>query len=52
MATGKTHQKRLIQIILMLCVLLSAFFYRTCHYEKIQSAVENQQISDKEKASE
>ncbi|MCW9698272.1 MULTISPECIES: hypothetical protein [unclassified Avibacterium] len=52
MATEKLTKKRLIQIILMLCILLSAFFYRTCHYQQIQSAVENQQILDKEKASE
>ncbi len=25
-------KKRLVQIILILCVLLSAFLYRTCHY--------------------
>ncbi|WP_410686029.1 hypothetical protein [Avibacterium paragallinarum] len=52
MAVEKLTKKRLIQIILMLFVLLSAFFYRTCHYDKNQSAVENQQISDKERTSE
>lgn len=33
MAAEKLTKKRLIQILLMLTILLIAFFYRTFHYE-------------------
>ncbi|WP_373099951.1 MULTISPECIES: hypothetical protein [Pasteurellaceae] len=47
MAAEKLTKKRVMQILLMLCILLAAFIYKTCHYEKPpQSAVENQQVSD------
>ncbi len=54
MAAEKLTKKRLIQILLMLCVLLSAFIYHTCRYDSraapetaLESAVENTQISEK-----
>ncbi|MDO4429875.1 MAG: hypothetical protein Q4B95_01055 [Lonepinella koalarum] len=34
MAAEKLTKKRLLQILIMLIVLLSAFTYRSCHYEK------------------
>ena len=34
MPAEKLTKKRLIQILIMLAILLSAFFYRSCHYEK------------------
>ncbi|MBN6065133.1 hypothetical protein HYE66_01455 [Aggregatibacter actinomycetemcomitans] len=33
MAAEKLTKKRLIQIVIMLIILLSAFFYRTFYYE-------------------
>ncbi|WP_165772755.1 hypothetical protein [Caviibacterium pharyngocola] len=47
MAAEKLTKKRLIQILIMLCILLFAFVYKTCSYEKNEtgkSAVENQQV--------
>lgn len=35
MAAEKLTKKRLIQILVMLCILLSAFTYRSCNYEHI-----------------
>lgn len=51
MATEKLTKKRLIQIILMLCVLLFAFFYRTYHYHKTNNIENIQQLSENKKAS-
>ncbi|WP_167348596.1 hypothetical protein [Gallibacterium genomosp. 3] len=36
MAAEKLTKKRLIQILVMLAILLSAFFYRSCHYQKAE----------------
>ncbi|WP_180334836.1 hypothetical protein [Necropsobacter massiliensis] len=54
MAAEKLTKKRLIQILLMLCILLSAFIYHTCRYDStavpktaVESAVENTQITEK-----
>ncbi|WP_197496311.1 hypothetical protein [Gallibacterium salpingitidis] len=40
MAAEKLTKKRLIQILVMLAILLSAFFYRSCHYQKQQTTVQ------------
>ncbi len=32
MPTEKLTSKRIIQLITVLCIFLSAFLYRTCHY--------------------
>lgn len=49
MAVEKLTKKRLIQIILMMIVLLSAFFYKTCQFvpdsaKKVQTT---EQITEK-----
>lgn len=33
MAAEKLTKKRLIQILVMLAILVSAFLYRSCHYQ-------------------
>lgn len=43
MAAEKLTKKRLIQILIMLCILLSAFTYRSCNYEKIAAYVSQTQ---------
>ncbi|MFC0308495.1 hypothetical protein ACFFHK_02085 [Gallibacterium trehalosifermentans] len=41
MAAEKLTKKRLMQILVMMAILLSAFFYRSCHYQK-QPSIEKQ----------
>lgn len=43
MAAEKLTKKRLVQILIMMGILISAFFYRTCHYEQIQMEVNSTQ---------
>lgn len=50
MATEKLTQKRVLQILLMLIILISAFFYKTYQHNvstDSQSAVENTEVSEK-----
>lgn len=37
MALEKLSKKRLLQILCVLCVLISAFTYRTCQYDKVNT---------------
>lgn len=46
MAAEKLTKKRLIQILIMFSILLSAFTYRSCNYEKI--AVSSSQTQTKQ----
>ncbi|MFC0323450.1 hypothetical protein ACFFHT_07745 [Gallibacterium melopsittaci] len=41
MSAEKLTKKRLIQILVMMAILLSAFFYHSCHYQK-QQPIEKQ----------
>ena len=50
MATEKLTKKRLLQILLMLIILMSAFFYKTYQHNAsadTKSAVENVEVSEK-----
>lgn len=50
MATEKLTKKRLLQILLMLTILMGAFFYKTYQHNvsaNSQSAVENAEVSEK-----
>lgn len=50
MATEKLTKKRLLQILLMLTILMGAFFYKTYQHNSsvdAQSAVENAEVSEK-----
>lgn len=43
MPAEKLTKKRLIQILIMMSILLSAFIYRSCNYEQIQKQVQSAQ---------
>lgn len=45
MAAEKLTKKRLIQILVMLAILLSAFFYRSCHYQKQQTTAQTSNVT-------
>lgn len=38
MPVEKLTKKRLIQIVIMLCILIAAFSYKTCSYKNMDSS--------------
>ncbi|MDH3001584.1 hypothetical protein A1D23_03040 [Chelonobacter oris] len=50
MAAEKLTKKRLIQLLIAMLILISAFLYRTCHYQTPQ-AVRDSHTAQNEKQS-